>query len=272
MRIINPRDIVIIFDLRNASAGMTVTLKQGHMALIKCIECGREISDKAAVCLGCGAPITITTSGKCIQDSQGNSETSECYLLMIDGESAAQGPYTFHELLVLLKAKQIPDTALIRKPNEESWEFVTVLREQSTNAQHGQSRTRAKLKPSGSGSVRPSIFKRFAYLCLALIGIQLLLGTVSLFEAVQTPVFASLRDSMMLAVTIVFVCGFYFLPSAIAYDRKKRNFAAITVLNLCLGWTLLGWVGALIWQLRRISRVKIKGCSVQQRATVRLRF
>ena len=28
------------------------------MAMIKCPECGREISDKAAACPGCGAPIT----------------------------------------------------------------------------------------------------------------------------------------------------------------------------------------------------------------------
>ncbi|MFZ6696827.1 zinc-ribbon domain-containing protein [Stenotrophomonas acidaminiphila] len=27
------------------------------MALIKCTECGRELSDKAAACPGCGAPI-----------------------------------------------------------------------------------------------------------------------------------------------------------------------------------------------------------------------
>lgn len=30
------------------------------MALIKCSECGREISDKAAACPGCGAPVSIT--------------------------------------------------------------------------------------------------------------------------------------------------------------------------------------------------------------------
>lgn len=27
------------------------------MALIKCGECGREVSDKAAACVGCGAPL-----------------------------------------------------------------------------------------------------------------------------------------------------------------------------------------------------------------------
>ena len=31
------------------------------MALIKCSECGREISDKAEACPGCGAPIAATT-------------------------------------------------------------------------------------------------------------------------------------------------------------------------------------------------------------------
>lgn len=30
------------------------------MALIKCSECGREISDKAEACAGCGAPVSVT--------------------------------------------------------------------------------------------------------------------------------------------------------------------------------------------------------------------
>lgn len=37
------------------------------MSMIKCPECGREISDKATVCPGCGAPVDasqITTENK----------------------------------------------------------------------------------------------------------------------------------------------------------------------------------------------------------------
>lgn len=34
------------------------------MALIKCTECGREVSDKAASCPGCGAPINNTFKKK----------------------------------------------------------------------------------------------------------------------------------------------------------------------------------------------------------------
>lgn len=40
---------------------------------------------------------------------------------------------------------------------------------------------------------------------------------------------------------------FYFLPSLIAQHRHKKNLGAIVVLNLFLGWTLLGWVVALVW-------------------------
>lgn len=29
------------------------------MALIKCAECGREVSDKASTCIGCGAPLKL---------------------------------------------------------------------------------------------------------------------------------------------------------------------------------------------------------------------
>ena len=39
----------------------------------------------------------------------------------------------------------------------------------------------------------------------------------------------------------------YFIPSMVA--GGKRNYTAIFWLNLLLGWTLLGWIGALIWAL-----------------------
>jgi hypothetical protein len=38
----------------------------------------------------------------------------------------------------------------------------------------------------------------------------------------------------------------YFLPSMLA----KQDTTAIFVLNLFLGWTLVGWVAALVWALK----------------------
>jgi hypothetical protein len=40
---------------------------------------------------------------------------------------------------------------------------------------------------------------------------------------------------------------FYFLPSIIALARSKRNILSIFLLNLFLGWTLIGWVVSLVW-------------------------
>ena len=39
----------------------------------------------------------------------------------------------------------------------------------------------------------------------------------------------------------------YFLPSFVAMVRKNTQTAAIFILNLTLGWTILGWIGALVW-------------------------
>jgi hypothetical protein len=41
----------------------------------------------------------------------------------------------------------------------------------------------------------------------------------------------------------------YFLPTAVAYWRHHPNALAIAALNILLGWTVLGWVGALVWSL-----------------------
>lgn len=39
----------------------------------------------------------------------------------------------------------------------------------------------------------------------------------------------------------------YFLPSIVALARSKRDLLAIFLLNLFLGWTVIGWVVALVW-------------------------
>lgn len=41
----------------------------------------------------------------------------------------------------------------------------------------------------------------------------------------------------------------YFLPTVIAAAKGRVNCFAIFVLNLFVGWTLIGWIGTLIWAL-----------------------
>lgn len=50
-------------------------------------------------------------------------------------------------------------------------------------------------------------------------------------------------------VVVLLLLTFYFLPFLIALMRGRSNTGAILVLNLLLGWTLVGWVVALVWAL-----------------------
>lgn len=51
------------------------------------------------------------------------------------------------------------------------------------------------------------------------------------------------------AVGILFFLGMlaYNLPLFVAMSREHNNTVGIGVLNFFLGWTVLGWVGALVW-------------------------
>jgi hypothetical protein len=48
-------------------------------------------------------------------------------------------------------------------------------------------------------------------------------------------------------IILAFVVLLYFLPTTTAINGKHRQVTAIFVLNLFLGWTLIGWVIALVW-------------------------
>ncbi len=49
----------------------------------------------------------------------------------------------------------------------------------------------------------------------------------------------------------IFICflALYFLPALIAAGRHLHERAAITLLNLFLGWTFFGWIAALLWAI-----------------------
>ena len=62
---------------------------------------------------------------------------------------------------------------------------------------------------------------------------------------------------MMQIVTFILVTTgliIYFLPSLIAAGRTHHQSKAILALNLLLGWTLLGWVGAMVWAFTAVDQ------------------
>ena len=55
-------------------------------------------------------------------------------------------------------------------------------------------------------------------------------------------------------IALAAAVALYFLPLLIAVPRNHHNAMAIAALNLLLGWTLLGWIVALIWSLTAVRR------------------
>jgi len=55
---------------------------------------------------------------------------------------------------------------------------------------------------------------------------------------------------LLFSVLLTLLSLFYFLPFAIAFNKKRANTGDIFALNLFLGWSLIGWVVALVWALK----------------------
>lgn len=52
-----------------------------------------------------------------------------------------------------------------------------------------------------------------------------------------------------LAVLLSILTVGYMLPTTIAIMRSRSNAGSIFVVNLFLGWTLIGWVVSLAWSV-----------------------
>ncbi len=52
-----------------------------------------------------------------------------------------------------------------------------------------------------------------------------------------------------ITVFVAFALSFalYVLPTIIAFKRQHRNKTAITLINILLGWSVIGWIAALLW-------------------------
>ncbi|MEE9235505.1 MAG: superinfection immunity protein, partial [Candidatus Acidoferrales bacterium] len=80
----------------------------------------------------------------------------------------------------------------------------------------------------------PKVFL-FAVIFSGFVFLILILSHISIEEIIER------------ILIIVIIYGLYFLPLLVAMLRKKRNAPAIAILNLLLGWTILGWIVALVW-------------------------
>lgn len=48
-------------------------------------------------------------------------------------------------------------------------------------------------------------------------------------------------------ILVIVVLLLYFLPTIVAVVRGKSNMISISIVNVVFGWTVLGWIIALVW-------------------------
>ncbi len=60
-----------------------------------------------------------------------------------------------------------------------------------------------------------------------------------------------LQNLVEFLVGSAIVVGVYLIPAAVAWNRKHNNRNAIITLNVLLGWTVIGWAGALVWAMTK---------------------
>lgn len=68
-------------------------------------------------------------------------------------------------------------------------------------------------------------------------------------ELLRNAVVMADGGAFLLFIIVVAGAFLYFLPTFVVIMNEHPHKAAVIVLNLLLGWTFIGWVGALVWSL-----------------------
>lgn len=68
-------------------------------------------------------------------------------------------------------------------------------------------------------------------------------------------------------IPLAILLAIYFLPTLVALSRRHQSAVAIFVLNLLLGWTVLGWIVAFVWSFTNPIQVVVNNRAVSNQAS-----
>ncbi|HEX3953112.1 MAG TPA: superinfection immunity protein [Stellaceae bacterium] len=54
-------------------------------------------------------------------------------------------------------------------------------------------------------------------------------------------------ENVITVIMLILIVIIYMLPTLIAFARDIRPRRGVTILNIVLGWTLVGWLIAFFW-------------------------
>lgn len=98
--------------------------------------------------------------------------------------------------------------------------------------------------------------KKFIVLVLVAWIIAQAMVMVGFVKPVFSFSYSYATDMIIVSLSVIAACFIYMIPTCVAISRRHRNTMAIAVLNLFFGWTLLGFVGCLVWSLINVSDKK----------------
>lgn len=83
--------------------------------------------------------------------------------------------------------------------------------------------------------------------------LMIALGIVAFVVGILAVVFSEVEGGGMLLVffTSAISVVILFIPAFIAHVQGHPRASAITLLNVLAGWTIIGWIAALIWALSK---------------------
>ena len=61
-------------------------------------------------------------------------------------------------------------------------------------------------------------------------------------------------DNTTTVIMLMLVVALYMLPTFLAFSREHPRRHDLAVVNIVLGWTLIGWIGVFLWALLTPTR------------------
>jgi hypothetical protein len=58
-----------------------------------------------------------------------------------------------------------------------------------------------------------------------------------------------MSDATTTVILLLLVLILYLLPTVIAFGREHPSRSTLALLNIALGWTLIGWIAVFLWAL-----------------------
>jgi len=105
------------------------------------------------------------------------------------------------------------------------------------------------------------------------LAISISLSIAVLVRAIAT--FVSAEELILYAYVgsvIGILVTLYELPAIVAYKKKHPSYLAILLVNILTGWTIVGWVVALVWAFADTSPISVVTIPVRRILPVRTRI